>query len=149
MQDLTPPPAGGVSAKHLKRGAVTGVKVRVNTLTGVQISESRLGKVPLAFNADSADSADTANSAPVSRLDYRQSAAVAIPTSGHVRATASCDAGAFATGGGAKVSDPNNAFIIDSNPTGKTGWEGTAVAGGTGTTLTVYVICAQAAASTP
>jgi hypothetical protein len=136
-------PAASVGTKHLKKGAVTGVKVKRNTLTGTQIAESTLAKVPSALNADSAGSAD------ISRIDYRQSAAGAVPTSGHVRGTANCDAGTFATGGGAKVSNPNVAFILDSNPVGKTAWEATAGAISTGATLTVFVICADAAATTP
>jgi hypothetical protein len=142
-------PANSVGTKQLKRGAVTGVKVKRNSLTGAQVVESRLGKVPSATSADNADRADEANSAPVSRLDYRQSAPAAVPASGHVRASASCDGATFAIGGGAKVSDPNNAFVIDTNPLGKNAWEGTATALTTGTTLTVYVICAQAAGTTP
>ena len=142
-------PAGSVGTAQLKRGAVTGIKVKRNTLTGTQIAESKLGKVPSATNANNADNADSALSAPVSRLDYRQSTATAIPTTGHVRVNVPCDGAMVATGGGAKVSDPNNAVILDTNPLGKTAWEATAAAGVTGTTLTVYVICAQAASTTP
>jgi hypothetical protein len=149
-------PAGSVGTKQLKRGAVTGVKVRGNALSGAQINEARLAKVPSARLADrasdaaTADTADQATRAPVSRLDYRQSAAVAIPTTGnHVRANVSCDTGLNAVGGGAKVSDPDNALVMDTNPLGRTGWEATAVSGTAGTTLTVYVICAQAASTTP
>ena len=139
-------PAASVGTVHLKKGAVTGAKVRKNTLTGTQIRESTLAEVPSALNADSADSADSAD---LSRIDYRQSAAGAIPTSGHVRVTATCDAGTFAIGGGAKVSNPDVALVLDSNPVGKSAWEATAGALSTGTTLTVFVICADAAASTP
>jgi hypothetical protein len=148
-------PAGSVGTKQLKRGAVTGVKVRGNTLTGTQINEARLAKVPSARLADrasdaaSADTADQATRAPVSRLDYRQSTAVAIPTTGHVRATATCDSGLTAVVGCGKVSVPINSFIVDTNPLGRTGWEATATALTTGTTLTVHVICAQAASTTP
>jgi len=71
-------PANSVGTRQLKKGAVTGVKVKSNTLTGTQINESKLGKVPSAGSADSATNATTAGSAPVSRLDY-QSAVVAVP----------------------------------------------------------------------
>jgi hypothetical protein len=148
-------PANSVGTQQLKRAAITGVKVKPNTLTGTQINESRLGTVPTAErattaqSATSATSASSASSAPIARLDFRQSAPMAIPTSGHVRATVSCDSGLVATGGGAKVSDPDVALVVDTNPLGKTGWEATAGAFTTGTTLTVYVICAQAATSTP
>jgi hypothetical protein len=136
-------PAASVGTKQLKKGAVTGAKVKKNTLTGTQIAESTLATVPKALNADSAGSAD------ISRLDYRQSGATAIPTSGHVRVAANCDAGTFALGGGAKVSNPDDALVLDSNPVGKTAWEATAFASTPGTTLTAFVICGDAAASTP
>lgn len=136
-------PANSVGTKQLKKGAVTGVKVKSNTLTGTQINESRLGKVP------SAGSADTAASAPVSRLDY-PSAVVALPAGGATvtRGTVNCPTGLSATGGGAKLADPNSGFIADINPVGKTGWEATGYSG-TAQNMTVYVICAQAASTTP
>ena len=96
--------------------------------------------MPSALNAVSAD---------ISRVDYRQSTATAVPTSGHARGTANCDAGTFAIGGGAKLSDPDVALVLDSNPVGKSAWEATAGALSTGTTLTVFVICADSAATTP
>jgi hypothetical protein len=136
-------PANSVGTKQLKKRAVTGAKVKKDTLTGTQIAEATLARVPQALKADSADSAD------ISRLDYRQSAASVIPTSGHVRATASCDPGTSALGGGAKVSNPDTALVLDSNPVGKAAWEATAYASTTGNTLTVFVICGDAAASTP
>ena len=136
-------PANSVGTKQIKGGAVTGVKVKRDSLTGNQINESRLGRVPAAARATTADRAS------VSRRDFRQSAATPIPTSGHVRASVGCDAGLVATGGGAKVSDPDVALVVDTNPLGKAGWEATAGAFSSGTTLTVYVICAPAAASTP
>jgi hypothetical protein len=145
-------PANSVGTKQLKRGAVTGIKVRSNALTGTQINEATLAKVRLATQADraaDATTADAADRAPLSRLHYQQSAPASIPVTGFVRASITCDSGLSATGGGAKVSDPNNAVILDTNPVGKTGWEGTAAAGIGGTTLTVYVICAQAATTTP
>jgi hypothetical protein len=151
-------PANSVGTKQLKRGAVTGIKVKRNSLTGTQINESRLARVPsaaTAARATTADSAATANTAtsatraPVSRLDFRQSTPVLIPTTGHVRASVNCDTGLVATGGGAKVSNPDETFVVDTNPVGKTGWEATAGALSSGATLTVYVICAEAATSTP
>jgi len=107
--------------------------------------------VPSAGTADSASratSATVAASAPVSRLDY-QSAVVAVPAGGTVtRGTVNCPTGLSATGGGAKMSDPNSGYLDDTNPVGKTGWEATAYSG-TAQTMTVYVICAQAATTTP
>lgn len=147
-------PRNSVGTKQLKRNAVTGVKVKRGALTGRHIKEATLAKVDSATAADtatSAASATTAGSAPVSRLDYRQTS-VPLPTGGPVstRASVNCDTGLNATGGGAKVSNPDvNAYIVDSNPLGKTGWEATGYSDDPGITMTVYVICAQAASTTP
>ncbi len=115
---------------HLKRGAVSGVKVRSNTLTGTHIKESGLGRVPSAATAATAATATTAASAPVSRLEY-VSAVVAVPAGAPAqRGTVSCPNGLNPTGGGAKMADPTNGFLNDSNPVGKTGWEATAFSNG-------------------
>lgn len=144
-------PANSVGTKQLKRSAVTGVKVKRNTLTGTQINESRLGRVPSAATAGSASTATTATtagSAPVSRLDYSASNTFSISAGGSAHLSATCPTGLNATGGGAKVSDSVNGIINDSNPVGKTGWEATGFSSTT-QNMTVYVICAQAATTTP
>jgi hypothetical protein len=143
-------PRNSVGNIQLKRGAVTGVKVRNNALGGVQINESRLGRVPSATSATTATTATTATSAPVSRLDYT-SAVVSVPpgTSTATRATVNCPTGLSPTGGGAKMADPANGYITDTNPVGKTGWEATAQALGVAQNMTVFVVCAPAAATTP
>jgi hypothetical protein len=140
-------PANSVGTVQLKRAAVTGAKVKKNSLTGTQIRESTLERVPKALQADSADSADTA--AALGRIDY-QSATVSVPggISTATRGTATCPAGSFATGGGAKMTDANSGFIADTNPVGRTGWEATAFSNVT-QNMTVYVICAFAASTTP
>jgi len=130
-------PANSVGTKQLKRGAVTGVKVKSNALGGTQINESTLGRVP------------SATSSPVSRLDYA-SAVVAVPAGGSIttRATVNCPTGLSPTGGGAKMTNSVDGFITDTNPVGKTGWEATAWSS-IAQNMTVYVICAQAATTTP
>jgi hypothetical protein len=140
-------PANSVGTVQLKKGAVTGAKVKKNTITGTQIREASLERVPKALQADSADTADSAD---ISRLDYRQSAPTAIPADGVVRGSATCDAGTFALGGGAKVSNPNGAYILDTNPFGKNAWEANAYAlpATAGITLTVYVICSDTPTTT-
>jgi hypothetical protein len=127
-------PANSVGTKQLKRGAVTGVKVKRDTLTGSQINETRLGLVRIA---------STANSAPISRVAY-QRAATPIPSPGTARATANCETGLTVLGGGAKVSSTLTAFVIDTNPLGTRGWEASAAAEAPGATLTVYAICGSA-----
>ena len=71
-------PVNSVCSTQLKRGAVTAVKVRGNSLTGMQINEASLAKVPFVDRATNAATADTATQAPVTRLDYR-SAVAALP----------------------------------------------------------------------
>jgi hypothetical protein len=147
-----------VGTVHLKRNAVTSIKVRNNSLTGADINEGRLGRVPSAARANTATSATTAqtattatsaNSAPVARLDYA-SATVAVPGGfvAPVRGTVSCAAGLAATGGGAKMADPSQGFVVDTNLVGRTGWEATAQSA-QAQHMTVFVICAQAATTTP
>jgi hypothetical protein len=152
-----------VGTVHLKRNAVTSIKVRNNSLTGADIRESRLGRVPSATraltansaatattanSATTATSATTAGSAPVSRLDYSVTNTFPIPAFGSAHLVATCPAGLNATGGGAKLVDPVNGLVADSNPVGKTGWEATGFSD-TAQNMTVYVICAQAATTTP
>ena len=154
-------PRNSVGTAQLKRNAVTSIKVRNNALTGADIRESRLGRVPSASRAVTANSAATAttansattatsaNSAPVSRIDYA-SATVPVPAGGTTvtPGSVSCPGGLSATGGGARMSDPVNGFIIDTSPVGKTAWEARAFSD-TVQTMTVYVICGQAATTTP
>ena len=145
-------PRNSVGTAQLKRNAVTSIKVRNNSLGGADIHELRLGRVPSALRALSANSALTATSAiraPVSRLDYA-SATFPVPAGGTTvtPGNVSCPGGLSATGGGAKMSDPVNGFIIDTNPVGKTAWEARAFSD-TAQTMTVYVICAEAATTTP
>jgi hypothetical protein len=160
-------PRNSVGTAQLKRNAVTSIKVRNNSLTGADIRESRLGTVPRAArattantatsatsattagNATSATTAATAASAPVSRLDYSATTTVSVPGTGAPTVgTVNCPTGLNATGGGAKVADPIGGNLIDTNPVGKTAWEARAFSS-TATTMTVHVICAQAATTTP
>jgi hypothetical protein len=150
-----------VGTVHLKRNAVTSIKVRNNSLTGADINEGRLGRVPSAARANTATSATTAGSAttatsattagsaPVSRLDYSATTTVSVPGTGTPTVgTVNCPQGLNATGGGAKVADPVGGNLIDTNPVGKTAWEARAFSS-TATTMTVFVICGQAATTTP
>lgn len=57
-------PANSVGTKQLKRGAVSGSKVKPDTLTGVQINERQLVDVRSALSA---------RRAPISRVIYVRS----------------------------------------------------------------------------
>jgi hypothetical protein len=56
-------PRNSVGTKQLKNNAVISSKVKNNTLTGADINEARLGKVPSARRADNATHATAADSA--------------------------------------------------------------------------------------
>ena len=150
-----------VTRVKIKNGAVSGAKIAANAVTGYHVVESTLGKVPSAASADHATSADsattagsstTAGSAALSRLDYESTTADVPSTYVSATASASCATGLYLTGGGARVSNDDYAFINDSGPSNRTTWEATVYPYGNGvppTTFTVYAICAPAAAVTP
>jgi len=50
-----------INGKNLKTRSISGNRLKNNTITGVQVSESKLGKVPSASKADSASNADKVN----------------------------------------------------------------------------------------
>ena len=140
-------PVNSVGTTQLKRGAVTAVKVRGNSLTGMQINEASLAKVPFADRATNAATADAATRAPVTRLDY-QSAVAALPAGIVTLGRADCPSGLNAVGGGVNLPDPFNGNIADSFPLGKTAW-GVHAYSTVAQNMTVWVVCAQAASTTP
>ena len=56
-------PKNSVGPRQLKKNAVTAPKVRNNSLTGADVVEAKLAKVPLAKTADTAKSATSAGNA--------------------------------------------------------------------------------------
>jgi hypothetical protein len=54
-------PKNSVGTKQIKNGAVTGAKIKKNTITGTNINLARLGTVPTATTATTATTAGTAN----------------------------------------------------------------------------------------
>jgi hypothetical protein len=50
-----------LNGKNIKKKSIAGNKLRNNTVTGTQVNESKLGKVPSASKADSATSAGNAD----------------------------------------------------------------------------------------
>jgi len=146
-------PSNSVGSKQLKKNAVVrakiknnainGSKVANNSLTGTDINEATLAKVPAASIADSATTATHANAAAaLDKTSYKTAGATAPAGSGN-SATAACDAGQHVTGGGVKVDDPLNAFVVDAYPdAANTAW--TARVGNAGAApvaFTVYAIC--------
>jgi hypothetical protein len=113
-----------VVSKKIKNGAVTSDKVKNGSLTGSDIKLSSLGAVPTA--------------AAIDRAILRTAAGT---TSGPTAAaTASCDAGYRPVGGGARVDDIVNGFLVDSYPE-VGGWTGRVATAGPPSNFTVFAIC--------
>jgi len=117
-------------------------------VTGFNIAESTLAAVPEATHAASAGSA---TSSPLARVDYESKTIDTPATFMPASATVSCPAGLNLIGGGATVSDSNNAYVNDSAPIDRTTWKATVYpySGSPASTMTVYAICATAASVTP
>src|SRR3954452_14893507 len=166
-------PANSVGAKQLKKNAVQRSKLKANavdgskvldgSLTGADVKESTLEKVPSAATADAATNATNAttatnatnatnatHAAAVAALDklvYRAVGASA-PVGATNGASAGCDPGMHVIGGGVKVEDTDDAFVIDEFPdagnTVFTARVGTVSDAPGPVNFTVYAICAAA-----
>jgi hypothetical protein len=155
-------PRNSVGAKQLKAGAVERIKIKKNavndtkvldeSLTGSDIREGTLGKVPSAAAADAAANAGHANSsAALDKVTYKS-----LPGSAEVNTTVGitvpCDPGQRAIGGGAQVTDPVSAYIVDTFPQpGGTAWTARVAnglaPGGAAQSFTVYALCAPVVAA--
>ena len=128
-----------VSTPKIQSNAVDSSKVKDGSLVGTDINLTTLGKVPSAANADAAR---------IAVVKQASSAGNAAPNGGIASATATCDAGLSALGGGVSVADPSNEFVIDTYPSGANGWTGrVANVGGSGGGFTVYAVCGPAASN--
>ncbi len=143
------PKDNSVSTSSIQDGAVTAVKVANNSLTGVQINEASLAQVPAAAKAGTANNATqlggTAADAYVHGVKIAQTATDTTSATLKGPTVATCPSGTRVIGGGAEVAGARNVAIIESAPSGTSGW--TAIAGlQTGSApswrLTVYAICA-------
>jgi len=146
-------PANSVGSKQIKKNAVTGAKIKANAITsdkiadgavsGADINPANLGKVPAAASADSAG---------IARVKQVTAAGANTPAPAggfsQTGATATCDAGLTAVGGGVAVSDKDNQAIVDSYPSSATAWTADVYNIGSGSPgFTVYAICAPAAST--
>jgi hypothetical protein len=128
-------PANSVGGKQIKKNAVDSTKVRNGSLTGEDIKEEKLAKVPAAAVADG-----------LAKVTVKTAAGVAPANSGN-GTTAACDPGQRVVGGGVKVDDPLNAYIVDDYPeAGGTAWSGrVGNASPANIGFTVYAVCTAAA----
>jgi hypothetical protein len=122
-------PARSVGTTHLKNAAVTraklannavdGSKVAFNALTGKDIKEKSLARVPSAASAERATS-----TGGLDKVTYKVATGTVGPNSG-AAATATCDAGQRAVGGGVRMDDVSNTYVIDAYPVPDgTAWSG-------------------------
>jgi hypothetical protein len=134
-----------VSGPKIAANAVDASKVKDQSLTGSDINLNTLGKVP------SAATADTAGSAAIARLKITSTQGASRAFTGDApidAATATCDNGLVATGGGVELSDPVDQQTVDSFPNGTAAWTARVQNWGPDTpTFTVHVICAPAAST--
>jgi hypothetical protein len=163
-----------VTRTNLKDNAVNGAKVADDSLTGKDVAEASLGQVALAaraLNADRTGTADRATTAAnadhaaavggLDRVFYRVASgtigpAAVDPTDPtgsipvHASATATCDAGHFVVGGGARVDDLDIMGVEQSFPdAGGRAWTAAVANDDTaaGHPFTVYAICVPAGTS--
>lgn len=133
----------------IKKGSLSGNRLRHATITGSQINLHRLGQVPTAAHAATAGSALTAGA--LGQVTYRTATFAVPPSLGRVTGTATCDHGSLAVGGG--MTSPNETtsatdFLVDSAPTSShTGWEATVENDSSSTvTETVWAVCVPVSA---
>jgi hypothetical protein len=129
--------ANSVQTKHIKNNAVTGAKVKGNTLTGSDINEATLAGIKSA-EAQHALSAAGIDKAII--VTKTEALAVApqvqcpgtppnscfLPVTQFNTATALCPANHTAIAGGGRPDDYNNNTIVESYPTGGSGWAASA-----------------------
>lgn len=126
--------AGTITATQIKAGSLTGAEIAPGSLTGTQVVGSTITGV-------------TASS--LGAIQYVANTVPLITTAPKgTTASATCPNGQKVIGGGATVSNEEEAFVNDSGPSSNRGeWSATAF-GPTGTTMTVTAICTAVATST-
>jgi hypothetical protein len=153
-----------VTRSRIRDSAIVGVKVAPDALKGADIVEGSLGTVPSARRAGEAghaaqaDHASAADHAAVAgaldQVDYRAAAgsvAAAVEatesapaTTAEATATAHCDPGSHATGGGVQVEEGSGLVVGDDYPSGSTAWIGRVESSDPAPhTFTVFVVCAR------
>ena len=91
-----------IDGKNIKNKTISAAKLKNNTLTGSQVNESKLAKVPSAATADRAVSATTAGSAGTAATATKADSATTAATAGSA-ATATTANGLSAAGAAAFV----------------------------------------------
>jgi hypothetical protein len=140
---------GAVTPRSLAAGAVGAPAVAGDSLTGAQIAEASLAQVPQAATAQDAKKlGGVAATAFVQGVTQVRVATDQAPSAVKGPILAACPAGTRVIGGGAEVEGSRNVALIESAPTGTTGWTAIAAQQGGGSVswrLVVHAICAKAA----
>ena len=127
-----------VTSAKIKKDAVTAAKVKSNSLTGLDINESKLGKVPSAATADTAATAGVASSLEKGDVN---TASATNPTDTVSTLSATCDPGLKGISAGVQVQNPATQYVIDLYPAGLDTWTTRVSNTGGGGTFTVFVVC--------
>jgi hypothetical protein len=132
--------ATSINGKNIQNGTIAGSKLKKDTLTGTQINESKLGKVPRAKKADSATTAATATDATnatnattatmattatnanqlggITASSYPHGVHIVTNTAGNtgnlpITVAAACPSGEVALGGGGNNTAPTGSVTFD------------------------------------
>src|SRR6186997_575290 len=117
-----------IPSNRIKPKSLTARQVKRNSLTGAQINQKTLTGV---------------SAAALATVRYESRTVTLTAQRGFTGAAADCPAGTYVIGGGATVSDANEAHLNDSGPTpSRTGWMASGQAWWPGPTMTVTAICA-------
>jgi hypothetical protein len=130
-------PSRSVGATQLKSNAVTGAKVRNDSLTGADIRESTLNGISAAGLAGLTIKTATGTIPAAPSLDQ----------SGIATASAVCDSGQQAVGGGGRLEVPERGEVSDSFPdAGGSAWTVHAANGDLSSAhgFTVFAVCVPA-----
>ena len=121
--------AKSLTGKQIKPGSLTGKQIKAGSLTGTQINGATVTGVSASSLASVQYAVATVSISSTSETG--------------TTATASCPLGTFVIGGGATVSNEEQAFVNDSGPSPlRTGWTSTGFSfGSPGNTMTVTAIC--------
>jgi hypothetical protein len=130
--------AGKISGKQIRQSSLPGNRIKPktvpanrikpNSLSGKQINEKTLTGVSAAALAD---------------VQY-QAVTLQLPTNGRfATTTANCPPGAYATGGGATLSNSERGTVTENGPSPlRTGWTATGYSWyGSGVAMTVTAVC--------
>jgi hypothetical protein len=125
-----------VQAKHIKNNSVTGAKIKNNSVTGADINEATLqgmtsGEATHAAKAAGIDKVFIKSApfgvavAPQEPCPGTPAGSCFTPLTRFTTGSVNCDPGQVAVGGGARPDDYNLNTVVESYPTGGTGWAAT------------------------